>query len=123
MQLKALRNKSELIDGFVSSYKSLLAYMYWKETGDASVYRGIAQDSIVMNIDDLLCIGVTGNTIISSTINRNAKSIPGEVLARKDFSSITPWLSLIILASCSSSATNDNTALIKISFFKTDLRR
>ena len=64
-----------------SGTKSLLAYMYWKETGDASVYRGIAQDSIVMNIDDLLCIGVTGNAIISSTINRNAKSIPGEVLA------------------------------------------
>ncbi len=64
-----------------SGTKSLLAYMYWKETGDASVYRGIAQDSIVMNIDDLLCIGVVGNAVISSTINRNAKSIPGEVLA------------------------------------------
>ena len=64
-----------------SGTKSLLAYLYWKETGDASVYRGISQDSIVMNIDDLLCIGVTGNTLLSSTINRNAKSIPGEVLA------------------------------------------
>ncbi|MCR5183360.1 MAG: hypothetical protein K6B46_01490 [Opitutales bacterium] len=64
-----------------SGTKSLLAYLYWKETGDASVYRGISQDSIVMNIDDLLCIGVTGNCLISSTINRNAKSIPGEVLA------------------------------------------
>ncbi len=65
-----------------SGTKSLLAYIYWKETGDASVYRGIAQDSIVMNIDDLLCIGVTGNTILSSTINRNAKTIPGEILAQ-----------------------------------------
>ena len=64
-----------------SGTKSLLAYLYWKETGDASVYRGISQDSIVMNIDDLLCIGVTGNCLISSTINRNAKAIPGEVLA------------------------------------------
>lgn len=64
-----------------SGTKSLLAYMYWRETGDASVFRGIAQDSIVMNIDDLLCVGVTGNVILSSTINRNAKNIPGEVLA------------------------------------------
>ncbi len=64
-----------------SGTKSLLAYIYWKETGDASVYRGIAQDSIVMNIDDLLCVGVVGNVVISSTINRNAKTIPGEVLA------------------------------------------
>lgn len=64
-----------------SGTKSLLAYMYWRETGDASVFRGIAQDSIVMNIDDLLCVGVTGNVILSSTVNRNAKNIPGEVLA------------------------------------------
>ncbi len=64
-----------------SGTKSLLAYMYWRETGDASVFRGIAQDSIVMNIDDLLCVGVTGNVVLSSTINRNAKNIPGEVLA------------------------------------------
>lgn len=65
-----------------SGTKSLLAYMYWRETGDASVFRGIAQDSIVMNIDDLLCVGVTDSVILSSTINRNARNIPGEVLAQ-----------------------------------------
>jgi len=59
----------------------LLAYLWWKETGDASVFRGIAQDSIVMNIDDLLCVGVTKGVILSSTINRNAKAIPGAILA------------------------------------------
>ena len=64
-----------------SGTKSLLAYLHWRETGDASVFRGIAQDSVVMNIDDLLCVGVTGRVILSSTVNRNAKNIPGEVLA------------------------------------------
>lgn len=64
-----------------SGTKSLLAYLHWRETGDASVFRGIAQDSIVMNIDDLLCVGVTGRVVLSSTINRNAKNVPGEVLA------------------------------------------
>lgn len=61
--------------------KSLLAYLWWRETGDASVFRGIAQDSIVMNLDDLLCVGVTGRVLLSSTINRNARNIPGGVLA------------------------------------------
>ena len=63
-----------------SGTKSLLAYLWWKETGDASVFRGIAQDSIVMNIDDLLCVGATNRILLSSTINRNARNIPGEVL-------------------------------------------
>ncbi len=61
--------------------KSSLAYLYWKETGDLSVWRGIAQDAIVMNIDDLLCVGATGNMLISSTIGRNKNLIPGEVIA------------------------------------------
>jgi phosphoribosylformylglycinamidine cyclo-ligase len=60
--------------------KSSLAYVYWKETGDISVWRGIAQDAIVMNIDDLLCVGVTDNFLLSSTIGRNKKRIPGEVI-------------------------------------------
>ncbi|MDR3229533.1 MAG: phosphoribosylformylglycinamidine cyclo-ligase [Puniceicoccales bacterium] len=64
-----------------SGTKSLLAYLWWRETGDASVFRGIAQDSIVMNIDDLLCAGVTGGVLLSSTINRNARRIPAAVLA------------------------------------------
>ena len=61
--------------------KSLLAYMYWKETGDLSVWKGIAQDAIVMNTDDLLCVGVTDDMLISSTIGRNKNKIPGEVIA------------------------------------------
>lgn len=61
--------------------KSSLAYMYWKESGDLSVWRGIAQDAIVMNIDDLLCVGVTDNILLSSTIGRNKQLIPGEVIA------------------------------------------
>jgi len=61
--------------------KSSLAYMYWKETGDLSVWKGIAQDAIVMNTDDLLCVGVTGNILLSSTIGRNKNLIPGEVIA------------------------------------------
>ena len=61
--------------------KSSLAYMYWKETGDLSVWRGIAQDALVMNTDDLLCAGVTGNILVSSTIGRNKNRIPGEVLS------------------------------------------
>lgn len=61
--------------------KSSLAYMYWKETGDISVWKGIAQDAIVMNIDDLLCVGVTDNILISSTIGRNKNLIPGNVIA------------------------------------------
>ncbi len=62
--------------------KSSLAYAYWKETGDVSVWKGIAQDAIVMNIDDLLCIGATENILLSSTIGRNKKLIPGEVLSK-----------------------------------------
>lgn len=60
--------------------KSSLAYVYWKETGDISVWRGIAQDALVMNTDDLLCAGITDNFMISSTIGRNKKRIPGEVI-------------------------------------------
>lgn len=61
--------------------KSSLAYLYWKETGDLSVWKGIAQDAIVMNIDDLLCVGSTDNILLSSTIGRNKNLIPGEVIA------------------------------------------
>lgn len=61
--------------------KSSLAYMYWKETGDISVWKGIAQDALIMNIDDLLCIGATDNILLSSTIGRNKNIIPGEVLS------------------------------------------
>jgi phosphoribosylformylglycinamidine cyclo-ligase len=60
--------------------KSILAYLYWKETGDISVWKGIAQDAIVMNLDDLLCTGIHDNLLFSSTIDRNKKLIPGEVL-------------------------------------------
>src|SRR5690606_11049619 len=61
--------------------KSSLAYMYWKETGDLSVWKGIAQDTLIMNIDDLLCVGATDNILMSSTICRNKNKIPGEVIA------------------------------------------
>lgn len=61
--------------------KSSLAYLYWKETGDLSVWRGIAQDAVVMNTDDLLCVGCTDNILLSSTIGRNKRLIPGEVIA------------------------------------------
>ncbi|MFL2632273.1 MAG: AIR synthase related protein [Candidatus Marivariicella sp.] len=61
--------------------KSSLAYMYWKETGDLSVWKGIAQDSLVMNIDDVLCVGADDNIILSSTIGRNKNKIPSEVLS------------------------------------------
>lgn len=60
--------------------KSILAYLYWKETGDVSVWKGIAQDAIVMNLDDLLCVGIYNNFLFSSTIDRNKKNIPSEVL-------------------------------------------
>ncbi len=60
--------------------KSSLAYMYWKETGDLSVWKGIAQDAIVMNLDDLLCVGITDNILLSSTIGRNKQLISGEVI-------------------------------------------
>jgi len=60
--------------------KSALAYMYWRETGDDSVWQGIAQDAIIMNVDDLACVGALDNMILSSTIGRNAKKIPGKVI-------------------------------------------
>ena len=61
--------------------KSALAYMYWKETGDLSVWKGIAQDALIMNIDDLLCVGATDNILVSSTIGRNKNLISGDVIA------------------------------------------
>ena len=61
--------------------KSSLAYSYWKETGDLSVWKGIAQDALIMNVDDLLCVGATDNILVSSTIGRNKNKIPGEVIA------------------------------------------
>ncbi len=61
--------------------KSSLAYLYWKETGDLSVWKGIAQDAVVMNLDDLICIGATDNILLSSTIGRNKQLIPGEVVS------------------------------------------
>lgn len=61
--------------------KSSLAYVYWKETGDVSVWKGIAQDAIIMNIDDLLCVGATSNILLSSTIGRNKNLVPGEVIS------------------------------------------
>jgi phosphoribosylformylglycinamidine cyclo-ligase len=62
--------------------KSILAYLYWKETGDISVWKGIAQDAVVMNLDDLLCVGIYNNIIFNSTIDRNKNLIPGEVLEK-----------------------------------------
>ncbi len=62
--------------------KSILAYLYWKQTGDLSVWKGIAQDAIVMNLDDLLCVGIYNNIVFNSTIDRNKHLIPGEVLAQ-----------------------------------------
>lgn len=61
--------------------KSSLAYIYWKETGDLSVWKGIAQDAIIMNIDDLLCVGATDNILLSSTIGRNKNLIPGDIVS------------------------------------------
>lgn len=61
--------------------KSSLAYIYWRETGDLSIWKGIAQDALVMNLDDLLCVGATDNILLSSTIGRNKSLIPGEVIA------------------------------------------
>ena len=61
--------------------KSALAYVYWRETGDLSVWKGIAQDALIMNIDDLLCVGATDNILLSSTIGRNKNKITGEAIA------------------------------------------
>jgi len=60
--------------------KSILAYLYWKETGDLSIWKGIAQDAVVMNLDDLLCVGIHNNLLFSSTIDRNKRMVPGDVL-------------------------------------------
>ncbi|MFX8422164.1 AIR synthase related protein, partial [Acinetobacter baumannii] len=60
--------------------KSILAYLYWKETGDVSVWKGIAQDAIAMNLDDLLCVGVCDNILFSSTIDRNKTLINGNII-------------------------------------------
>lgn len=74
-------SKCNVIHADGSGTKSNVAYLHYREFGDASVFRGIAQDSIVMNIDDLLCIGVTGGVLLSSTVNRNARNFPGAALA------------------------------------------
>ena len=70
--------------------KSSLAYMYWKETGDLSVWKGIAQDALIMNIDDLLCVGAVDNILLSSTIGRNKKLIPGTVVVFRGYGRPTP---------------------------------
>jgi phosphoribosylformylglycinamidine cyclo-ligase len=74
-------DKCNVIHADGAGTKSVLAYLWYKETGDVSVFKGIAQDSIVMNLDDLLCVGVDGRILISNTINRNALNCPGEVIS------------------------------------------
>ncbi len=74
-------NHCLLIHADGAGTKSVAAYLWWKETGDASVFRGLAQDSLVMNLDDLLCVGAEGPFLLSNTIGRNAKLIPGQVIA------------------------------------------
>lgn len=73
--------KCSIIHSDGSGTKSILAYLQYKETSDASVFKGIAQDSIVMNLDDLICVGAVENILISSTLNRNARRCPGEVIS------------------------------------------
>ncbi len=73
--------KCNVIHADGAGTKSILAYLWYRETGDASVFRGTAQDSIVMNLDDLACVGATDDVVISSTVNRNARNFPGEALA------------------------------------------
>lgn len=73
-------NRCNLIHADGAGTKSSLAYIYWKETGDMSVWKGVAQDAIVMNLDDLLCVGAVNNFLLSSTIGRNKKRIPGEII-------------------------------------------
>lgn len=75
------KKKCNVIHSDGSGTKSIIAYLYYKETGDASVFRGISQDSIVMNIDDLLCIGAFDGVVISNTVNRNAANFPAKALA------------------------------------------
>ncbi|MFT7222117.1 MAG: phosphoribosylformylglycinamidine cyclo-ligase, partial [Candidatus Azotimanducaceae bacterium] len=74
-------NKCNVIHADGAGTKSIVAYLQYKETGDARVFEGIAQDSIVMNLDDLLCVGVNGRVLLSNTINRNALNCPGEVIS------------------------------------------
>lgn len=78
--LSGSKNHCNVVHSDGSGTKSILAYMHYRETGDASVFRGIAQDSVIMNVDDLLCIGAVDRILLSSTLNRNAKRIPAEVL-------------------------------------------
>ncbi|WP_309382221.1 AIR synthase-related protein [Cerasicoccus frondis] len=79
--LTSNKKKCNVIHSDGSGTKSNVAYLHFQETGDASVFRGIAQDSIVMNVDDLLCVGVTDGVLLSSTVNRNARRFPGAALA------------------------------------------
>lgn len=79
--LTGSKAKCNVIHSDGSGTKSIIAYLYYKETGDASVFRGISQDSIVMNIDDLLCIGAAERILLSNTVNRNARNFPGAALA------------------------------------------
>lgn len=74
-------DKCNVIHADGAGTKSIVAYLWYKETGDVSVFRGIAQDSIVMNLDDLLCVGVDGRILLSNTVNRNALNCPGEVIS------------------------------------------
>ncbi len=80
--LTGSKKKCNVIHSDGSGTKSIIAYLYFKETGDASVFRGISQDSIVMNIDDLLCIGAVERILLSNTVNRNAKNFTGQALAQ-----------------------------------------
>src|SRR5690606_40389417 len=72
---------SDVCSSDLAGTKTSLAYMYWKETGDNSVWKGVVQDSIVMNLDDMACVGITDDIILSSTIGRNKNYINGEALA------------------------------------------
>lgn len=78
--LTGVPDNCNIIHSDGSGTKSIIAYLWYKESGDPSVFRGIAQDSIVMNLDDLLCVGVNGRILISNTVNRNALNCPGEVI-------------------------------------------
>ena len=80
--LTGKKSRCNVIHSDGSGTKSIIAYLYYKETGDASVFRGISQDSIVMNIDDLLCIGAVERILLSNTVNRNARNFSGEALAQ-----------------------------------------
>lgn len=80
--LTGKKSRCNVIHSDGSGTKSIIAYLYYRETGDASVFRGISQDSIVMNIDDLLCIGAVERILLSNTVNRNARNFSGEALAQ-----------------------------------------